>query len=204
MLTIGLTGPSGAGKGVVGAVLASHGIPSIDTDRVYHKLLVPPSACLDALVGRFGKGILSPDGTLDRRALASIVFAEGREDDHRALNEITHAFVLDEVRRMVRIYASEGSSLAAVAVDAPLLFESGYADECDVTLAVLADRDLRRERIMVRDGLPSEAADARLNAQKPDEFYTERADYVIRNDGDIDLVRRDVEQLLIERGVITP
>ena len=94
--------------------------------------------------------------------------------------------------------------MAAVAVDAPLLFESGYGDECDVTLAVLADRDLRRERIMVRDGLPSEAADARLNAQKPDEFYTERADYVIRNDGDIDLVRRDVEQLLIERGVITP
>ena len=63
MLIIGLTGPSGAGKGVVGAVLASHGIPSIDTDRVYHKLLVPPSACLDALVDRFGKDVmLVPDG----------------------------------------------------------------------------------------------------------------------------------------------
>ena len=202
MLIIGLTGPSGAGKGVVGAQFAAYGIPSIDTDRVYHELLVPPSACLDALVGRFGKGILSPDGTLDRRALASIVFADGHEDDHRALNEITHAFVLDEVRRMVRAHASEGK--AAVAVDAPLLFESGYGDECDVTLAVLADRELRRERIMTRDGLSPDAAEARLQAQKPDEFYTEHADYVIRNDGWMSQVERDIEQFLIERGVITP
>ena len=202
MLIIGLTGPSGAGKGVVCAVLAAYGIPSIDTDRVYHELLVPPSACLDALVDRFGKGILSPDGTLDRRALAAIVFAEGREDDHLALNTITHRYVLDEVRKLCRAYESEGK--AAVAVDAPLLFESGYGDECDVTLAVLADRELRRERIMTRDGLSYEAANARLRAQKPDEFYLSRADHAIRNDGDIDLVQRDVEQLLIERGVITP
>lgn len=202
MLIIGLTGPSGAGKGVVCAAMAAYGIPSIDTDRVYHELLVPPSACLDALVDRFGKAILSPDGTLDRRALAAIVFAEGHEDDHLALNTITHRYVLDEVRKLCRAYESEGRT--AVLVDAPLLFESGFDTECDVTLAVLADRALRHERIMARDGLSYEAANARLRAQKPDEFYLSRADHAIRNDGQMSQVERDVKRFLTESGVIAP
>ncbi len=68
MKVLGLTGPSGAGKGFVCALFARHGIPSIDADRVYHDLLVPPSQCLDALVERFGRSVLFPDGTLDRKA----------------------------------------------------------------------------------------------------------------------------------------
>ena len=87
------------------------------SDKVYHSLLIPPSACLDELVGRFGSGILHPDGTLDRKALAALVFAEGHEQDLSDLNAITHRHILDEVRVTLRRFDAEG--IPAVLVDAP-------------------------------------------------------------------------------------
>ena len=75
MLVIGLTGPSGAGKGEVSHILKSHGAEIIDADAVYHSLLVPPSPCLDALCARFGKDVLNASGELDRQKLGSIVFS---------------------------------------------------------------------------------------------------------------------------------
>ncbi len=181
MLTVGLTGPSGAGKGHVASLFAHCGVPSIDTDAVYHALLIPPSPCLDELVTRFGADILSPDGTLDRAALAAVVFAPGHEAELLALNAITHRHVLDEVRRLLEMYHREGT--AAVLVDAPQLFESGFDAECDCVLAVLAPRALCLSRIMERDGLSLARATARQEAQKSDDFFTARADAVLMNDG---------------------
>ena len=99
MLIVGLTGPSGAGKGTVASLFARYGVPSVDTDAVYHDLLVPPSACLDELRERFSEGILFSDGTLNRGALAFLVFSRGHEKDRADLNRITHRHVLDEARR---------------------------------------------------------------------------------------------------------
>ena len=200
MLTIGLTGPSGAGKGLVASLFAGYGVPSIDTDAVYHALLVPPSACLDELVERFGRSILTPDGTLDRRALAAVVFAPGHEDELRDLNRITHRHVLDEARRRLAVYRVEGKD--AVLVDAPQLFESGFDAECDFVLAVLAPRELRMERIMARDHLDEARAVARLDAQKSDEFFHEHADAVLVNDGRAEELADDIQNLLRLWGVI--
>ena len=133
MLTIGLTGPSGAGKGTLASLFAVYGIPSIDTDAVYHALLVPPSDCLRELAERFGDGILSSDGTLDRKALAALVFAPGHEADLADLNTITHRHVLSEVRRVLDMYREQGKP--AVLVDAPQLFESGFDVECHHVLS---------------------------------------------------------------------
>lgn len=200
MLIIGLTGPSGAGKGTVAARMAPFGVVSIDTDKVYHTLLIPPSDCLDALVKRFGRDILRSDGTLDRAALAATVFAEGHEADLEALNHITHRYVLAQVKAQCRALALLGCP--AVLVDAPLLFESGFDRSCDRTLAVLADREVRLDRIMARDQLSREAAEARLNAQKPDDFYTERAEATVRNDGSPAELDSLLTTLLTEWGVI--
>lgn len=194
MLTIGLTGPSGSGKGTVAAVFARYGIPSIDTDAVYHALLIPPSACLDELAEAFGKEILSADGTLDRKALAALVFAPGQEAALSTLNRITHRYVLDEARRLLDAYREQGK--AAVLVDAPQLFESGFDAECDRILSVLAPRRLRLSRIMARDGLDEARAEARLNAQKPDAFFRERSHHVIVNDGDGADLEAEVLRLL--------
>ena len=199
MLTIGLTGPSGAGKGVIASLLAAYGVPSIDTDQVYHGLLIPPSACLDELVRRFGSGIFHPDGTLDRKALAALVFAEGHEQDLADLNTITHRHILDEVRVTLRRYEAEG--IPAVLVDAPQLFESGFDAECGFILSVLAPYEVRLARVMVRDDLDGARARARLAASHDDEFFTERSDAVILNGGDIPALENDVRRLLTQWGV---
>ena len=194
MLTIGLTGPSGAGKGVISSLFARFGVPSIDTDAVYHRLLIPPSACLDELVERFGPSIRKADGTLDRPGLASIVFAPGHEEDLRDLNRITHRHVLDEARRQLEVHRDAGK--AAVLVDAPQLFESGFDAECDFVVAVLASRQTRMERIMARDGLDSARAIARMDAQKSDDFFREHADAVLVNDGEIEDLEDEIRDLL--------
>jgi dephospho-CoA kinase len=182
MKVLGLTGPSGAGKGFVCALFARHGIPSIDADRVYHDLLVPPSQCLDALVERFGRSVLFPDGTLNRKALGGIVFADPAE--LAALNAITHRFVLEKIRLLLQAYAESDTPPAAVLVDAPTLYESGFDTECDRVIAVLADRAARKARILQRDSIPEEAAERRLSAQPDDAFYTARAHFVLHNEGD--------------------
>ena len=79
MLVFGLTGPTGAGQGAVSEVFASYGIPVINADEIYHRLLIPPSQCLNELTDHFGRTILTPAGTLDRRALAAIVFEDPSE-----------------------------------------------------------------------------------------------------------------------------
>jgi len=194
MLTIGLTGPSGAGKTTVAALFARYGIPSIDTDGVYHALLIPPSVCLDELTDRFGPSILTSEGTLDRKALAALVFAPGHETDLADLNHIAHRHVLDETRRRLAIHKSEGKP--AVLVDAPQHFESGFDTECDAILAVLAPYETRLARIMARDSMTREQALARLNAAHPDDFFRARADVTLVNDGDIAALEDEVRRCL--------
>ncbi len=200
MKVLGLTGPTGAGKGMVSDLFCRYyHIPSIDTDRVYHQLLVPPSPCLNELVSSFGMSILSLDGTLNRAALAKIVFADPTRAKQETLNQITHKYVLDRVRQMLANH--QKNHLPAVLVDAPLLYESGFDRECDAVIAVLAPTETRKARIQSRDALSDERATARLQMQKPDQYYSERADYVLVNDGDIHLLESQVHALATKLGV---
>ena len=199
MLIIGLTGPSGAGKGVVASLLAGYGIPSIDTDKVYHDLLIPPSACLDELTARFGTEILFPDGTLNRGALAALVFSPGHGEDLADLNAIAHRHILNQTRQLLAVHEAEGA--VAVLVDAPQLFESGFDRKCGFILSVLAPYDLRLARVMARDGLSEERARARLDASHSDEFFRDRSDAVIVNGDSMDAVAAEVRRLLALWGV---
>lgn len=201
MKVLGLTGPTGAGKGAVATLFAQHyGIPSIDTDRVYHDLLIPPSACLDELVVAFGKQILTEDGYLNRPMLSSIVFSDPTREKQTRLNHITHKYVLDRTREMLSEYRDAG--LAAALVDAPLLYESGFDAECDAVIAVLAPREIRKERIIFRDDLSEERATARLNMQKSDEYYTSRAQYTVVNDGDLEKLSKQVADVAAALEVV--
>lgn len=186
MLIIGLTGPSGAGKGLFCHIMQEkYGIDSINADKVYHALLIPPSPCLDRLCERFGKEILLPDGTLDRRALARIVFSpedtserEKRIDD---LNAITHRYVVKEIERLLAEAEKKGAR--CVVLDAPALYESGLDKRCGLLVTVTADKETRVSRITERDGLSEEAARLRIRGQKDGGFYESRADAVLYNDG---------------------
>ncbi|MBP3437451.1 MAG: dephospho-CoA kinase [Clostridia bacterium] len=186
MKVIGLTGGSGCGKGAFGKALFHLGAVLIDTDDVYHSLIAGPSACTQELILHFGEDIRNENDGIDRPTLAKKVFL-GNEEEKKTLsllNKITHFHVLNEVRRQIEQKAAEGSLV--VVVDAPLLFESGFDKECHTTLAVLAPYELRLKRIMERDSLTQEAAEARLRAQPPDSFYEKNAKHLIYNDGTIE------------------
>ena len=196
MKVIGLTGPSGVGKGWVCQYLSQFNIPSIDTDAVYHKLLVPPSPCLNELVTTFGQQILS-NGNLNRAALATIVFSDPQK--LKQLNTITHKYILARTDVLLSTYREKGHPAAIV--DAPALFESGYNVNCDFVITVLADKELRLKRIIKRDGISAQAAEKRLNAQKPDEFYSSRAKYTVVNNGDDTTLNQELLSILTKEGL---
>ena len=172
---LGLTGPTGAGKSVAAAVFAREGCTVIDCDRIARDVTRTDAACLQALAAAFGSGILLPDGTLDRRKLASVAFAS--HENELKLNAITHPPIMERVRAEIRAARTE-----AVVLDAPLLFESGADALCGQTAAVLAAEQTRCRRIMARDGITEEEALRRISAQQPDDFYRRRADVVFEND----------------------
>ena len=194
MKIIGLCSGSGSGKGTVANILSELDIPSVDTDAVYHQLVNHRSPCLDALVDEFGSEILSSDGSLDRLKLSEIVFkSENASQKRQKLNQISHKFVLDKTREILREYQRQGKKAALV--DAPLLFESGFDKECDFTIAVIADKAVRINRITNRDNISVETAGARINAQLADEELLAKCDFTINNSGSIEELREQVRSL---------
>ncbi len=183
MRVIGLTGASGSGKGLFSMILAEKGVVSLDTDLVYHYITDHPGPCLSELVLAFGSGIVGENGGLSRKNLAEIVFVpdERREERLHLLNSITHKYVIRECEEWLSVQEKSGAAFAVI--DAPLLFESGLDVRADVTVAVIAPRDVRIERICKRDTLSVLEAVRRINAQKDDAYYRERADFILVNDG---------------------
>ena len=194
MIVVGLCGGSGSGKGCVGAVFENNGFPAIDTDEVYHRLVSSDSECLRELALAFGESIVR-DGALNRRALADIVFSgDSSAEKLKTLNEISHKHVLCEARKMIEDYSSSGKRM--VVVDAPLLFESGFDKECDVTVAVVADREVRIKRIMDRDNITYPEAERRIAAQRTDDWLRENADKIVENNSDTAALRCEVSGLI--------
>ena len=193
MKIIGLCGGSGSGKGVVSQIFLELGIPSVDTDAVYHEITGRNSACVDELASCFGKNIIDSNGGLNRGALSDIVFADDATAQLKLLNQITHRHILDKTRAIIEDYRKNG--LSAVIIDAPLLFESGFDKECDITIAIVADRKVRIDRVVRRDGISTEAAARRIDSQIPDSELIKRCDYYIENNGDLSLLEDAVKKI---------
>ena len=193
MKIIGLTGPSGSGKSSCYSFFDKFNIPCIDADDVYHKLLIPPSECVNELISEFTSEILI-DGKVDRKKLSQIVFFDSSGKRLERLNEITHKFVKKEITKILDEYKSQGKK--AVVIDAPLLFESGLNKQCDITLAIVAEEKTRIDRIISRDSLPFDLAKARTDAQKSLDFYESRATYTITNNSTIEALNEKLQDAL--------
>ena len=179
---------------VVCSFFANHCIPFIDTDAVYRELTSKRSPCVEALINEFGKDIISEDGSLNRKVLGKIVFAgEDAYEKRKKLNNIAHKFILDETRIRLRDYKVQG--VKATIVDAPVLFESGFNAECDIVIAVIADREIRINRIMARDKIDRESAEARIDSQLSDEELISRSTLIIRNNSDIKDLENQVSEV---------
>lgn len=169
--TIGLTGPTGAGKGFVGEELKKRGFKIIDCDYYVRKAEEKGSPVLEELAAEFGDDILT-DGELNRRLLAQRAFESKEKTD--ALNRIVHPKVIDLCRQQ-----ADGLCV----LDAPQLFEANAQDDCYKVITVVAPDEMRLERILKRDNLTARQAFIRMNAQFDNDYYIKRSDYVIYNDG---------------------
>lgn len=202
MKVIGITGPTGAGKTTVLNVLAALGGAILDCDALYHDLTQNCEPMRQELAKRYGAEIFDGDGSLKRKELGAIVFSD--EQALADLNEITHRYVSQAVKKSIEAARSEGRP--AVAVDAIALLESGLGELCEATLAVTADDELRVHRIMNRDNISEEYARKRVAAQKPSAWFEEHCDYTIQNNGsDSAEVEREAYQLfnsMINKEVI--
>ncbi len=183
MITIGLCGSTGAGKGYVCERFRIFGVEYIDTDRVYSERVVTAGTeCMAELRSFFGDGIIHPDGTLDRAALSKKVFeGENAQKNRATLNKITHKYIKAEVLKLLAANAENG--IKATVIDAPVLFESGFDSMCDITVCVTAPQEMKLERVVQRDGISCDRALARLQGQLPDSRLRELCDYEIVNDG---------------------
>ena len=177
MKIIGITGGTGCGKTTALETLKDFGALVIDCDALYHELLESSTELINE-IDKYFPGAVT-DGVLDRKALGAVVFTD--EEALRDLNIITHKYIHLELRRRLREWAMQGGTLAAV--DAIELFSSGIAKRCCATVGVTADREVRLRRIQQRDGISLEYAMMRVNAQRPNEYFEERCDYILQNNG---------------------
>ncbi|HHW42453.1 MAG TPA: dephospho-CoA kinase [Desulfotomaculum sp.] len=194
MTVIGLTGNIGSGKSTVARYLQEHGAEIIDTDRVAREVVEPGKPAWQEIVDTFGREILQPDGTLDRRALGRLVF--GDPAARARLNAIVHPRIREEVERRKRAFHSRHrDNRKVLVVEAPLLIEAGMQEQVDQIWLVVVDPEEQLQRVMSRDGLSREDALARINAQMPQGEKLRHAHVVIDNSGTPEETRRQVAAL---------
>jgi dephospho-CoA kinase len=186
-----VTGGIGAGKSTVSRMLAKLGAIVVDSDQVARQVVEPGTPGLAEVVAAFGSTVLAGDGTLDRAALAEIVFAASDADSaRRRLEGIIHPRVRAEFRRIV----DEAAPGAVVVNDIPILRSADQAAQFDAVVVVVADVPVRVRRLIAR-GLAEADARARIAAQISDDERVALADSVIRNNGDEADLWSQVERL---------
>lgn len=189
MLRVGLTGGIGAGKSEVSRLLASYGAVLIDADKIAREVVEPGTPGLAAVVAAFGDGILTPDGTLDRPKLGSVVFAD--PERLAVLNGIVHPLVRD---RSAELEAAAGED-SVVVQDVPLLTENGLAPLYDMVLVVDASPETQLDRLVRLRGMARDEARARMAAQADREQRLAVADLVIDNDGPLEALEPQVRKV---------
>ena len=188
MLRIGLTGGIASGKTAVATAFAARGVPVIDTDRLAREAVEPGTPALAAVVAAFGDKILQPNGSLDRRRLRELVFADPAR--RRELQAIVHPAIRSAVAAAT---ARLEAPYAIIAI--PLLAETGGRDRVDRVLVVDCAVELQKSRLIQRDGETPERAQSILDAQATRAERRAIADDTIENSGSIEDLDREVERL---------
>jgi dephospho-CoA kinase len=188
---IGLTGQSGAGKSVVSDIFKQNGFAVIDADLCSREAVEPGSECLTEIAEVFGEKVINADKTLNRKALAEIVFSEKTE--LKKLNAVMHPFILDIVCKRINELQNEGYRF--IILDAPTLFESKADDICDMIISVTAKEDIRKKRIAERDGISDESIEKRFKSQHTESFFIKHSDFVIKNNKTLDELIKKAEEV---------
>ncbi len=190
MPLVGLTGGMGAGKSTALAAFAELGVQTLSTDAVVHELY-GESSVRDAVVERWGEQV-APGGVVDRDAVAAKAFAGG-EGERRWLEELIWPLVGARIAAWVEAVRARRPPPPAAVIEVPLLFEAGMQEGFDATIAVIADESLRRVRA---EGREHALAGERAARQLTQEQKAQRATFVVRNDGSVQELRRELAGVL--------
>ena len=192
MLKVALTGGIATGKSYVLDRFRRHGIPCLDADALAHGVEASGTEATQAIAARFGAGVLAADGSVDRRKLAPIVFADDLA--RRELEAIVHPAVYRAIVAGLRGFELLGGSPVAI-VDVPLLYETGHQSDFDRVIVTMCAVDTQIQRLIER-GLTETEARQRLAAQAPTDEKAARADFVIRTDGSFEDTDRQVDEIV--------
>jgi len=193
-MILGITGGIATGKSSVAVMFSDLGAVVVSADELSRQTVAPDSEVLIALVARFGPEILSADGSLDRPALADIIFADPAARDD--LNRITHPAIARLADETLHALKKAGHQL--IIYEAPLLFEAGAESRVDQILVVSTDPDIQLDRLVDRDGISRAAAAARVDTQMPLVEKISRADYLVDNSGPVAETAVQVEHVYKE------
>lgn len=192
MKRIGLTGGIGSGKSTVAAILAEHGFPIIDADKIAREVVEPGQPALAELALTFGEDILNEDGSLNRQALANVAFVN--EENRQALNNITHPRI--NARTEELFAEAEAAGKEAAVWDMPLLVDQGYQDRVDIVIVVDVDAETRLKRLVGSRGLDEADARRRIASQIDDETRRKAADFIVDNNGERAALEPQVKEII--------
>jgi dephospho-CoA kinase len=190
VFVIGLTGGLGSGKSTVAEMLRELGAVVLNADQIGHQVYAPGGPAYDEVVAAFGPSVLAPDGTVDRRRLAGIVFQDPQA--LQRLNAITHPRIREGIRQRLDELAAQGARVAVL--EAALLLEAGWDDMVDEVWVTVAPAEVAARRAAERSGISLEEALARVRAQMPIEERARRGHVVIRTDCSLEETRQQVER----------
>lgn len=191
MLVVGLTGGIGTGKSTVSEMLARRGAVVCDADRIAREVVEAGTQGFEEVADAFGEDVVGPDGSLDRQALARVVFND--PEKRQTLESIIHPRVGSEIARTLD---EQRDTDHVVVLDVPLLLEApeGSARLADLVVVVAASESEQLERLAAK-GMERDDAEARIASQMPMAEKIERADRVVHNDGSLEDLERQVDEL---------
>ena len=191
-IVVGLTGNLASGKSTVATILKELGAHIIDADAIAHQIMKKDSPTWKAIVDEFGGAILNPDGSINRKSLASIVF--NSPERLKRLNAITHPPIRAEIERRTELI-KRSSPHAIIVVEAALLIEAGSHQKVDVVVLVTSTEKEQIRRAIKKFSITEKEARQRLRAQMAQEEKRKYAHFIIDNSGSLEATRRAVEAL---------
>lgn len=197
MKIIGVTGGTGSGKSSVSSILGDLGAYVIDADLIAREVVKRERELLRELKEGFGNEIIDSRGELDRKKLGDIVFRN--KTDLERLNNITHKYIVSDIINKINDLKKSGQ-YAFVVIDAPIPVEHGFLDISDLVVVVDAPEDLRKARIMERDGIDGGEAQRKIDSQIPRQTYLDLADHVIVNGAGFEELERETVKFWMGLG----
>lgn len=178
MIVIGITGNSGSGKTTISNIISKRpDVKIINADEVAKNMQKKMTPYLEEIKKEFGEELFDKNNNLDRRILAEKIYSNYKEKEK--LDKITFKYVVQEIVNAINKNRNNGTKI--LVIDAPLLIESNLDKQCDYIIAIVAEKDLKINRICARDGIDKETAEKRLNIQPKDDFYYKKANFIIEN-----------------------